>query len=291
METNEKILELIKAKGPVIPAQIFKDINSNLLFTSAHLSDLYSQKKIRITKLKVGGSPLYYLQGQEHLLQNFSNYLHEKEKKAFQLLMEKKILRDKELDPVTRVAMREISDFAIPLEVTYENNSEILWKWYLLENEEAERISKEILTEKKEVEEKQKEEKLAEFIKKEKEETFTKLTEKPKIKKRVMEKRDYFSEEIKSFFIKNKIDVKSIKIVRKNHEIDFLIQVPSGIGNLEYYCKAKNKKSISENDLGNAYLQGQLKKLPVLYLAKGELTKKAKSFLTGEFKNIRFNKI
>ncbi len=79
---NEKILQLLKLKGPVIPAQISKEIETNIIMASAYLSELSSNNLVKISNIKIGGSPLYYLLGHEHRLQDFSNKLHEKEKKS-----------------------------------------------------------------------------------------------------------------------------------------------------------------------------------------------------------------
>ena len=65
MDKNQAILEIISRKGPVIPVQVSKEINDNVLMASARLSELLSSKKVKISSLKVGGSPLYYLPGQE----------------------------------------------------------------------------------------------------------------------------------------------------------------------------------------------------------------------------------
>ena len=75
------------------------------------------------------------------------------------------------------------------------------------------------------------------------------------------------------------------EVIRKKSEIDFIIKVPSVVGTLDYYCKAKNKKRVSDGDLSAAFVQGQLKKLPVLMVITGELTKKAQELLNTEFKN------
>src|SRR3989338_1418227 len=146
MGTNERILELIKEKGPVIPAQISKIINDSLLITSARLSELLSGKHLKISYLKFGGSPLYYLHGQESMLQNFAGNLNGVEKKAYSLLEQNKILKDSGQDPQTRVALRNIKDFAVPLQVNYENKIEIFWKWYLTDNKEAEPLIRDILS-------------------------------------------------------------------------------------------------------------------------------------------------
>ena len=41
----------------------------------------------------------------------------------------KKVLRDISLEPVMRVALRELKDFAIPLNVKINGNSEVFWKF------------------------------------------------------------------------------------------------------------------------------------------------------------------
>jgi len=293
METNDKILELIKIRGPVIPSNISKDINYDILMTSAHLADLSSQKKLKISNIKIGGTPLYYLPGQESSLQNFSDSLHEKEKKAFDILKEKKVLRDNTLEPVIRVALREIKDFAVQLVVTYQDNKETFWKWYLVDKEEAEKITKDILT-RKEIKREIKKpvETLRDTVKEESvlERKKPILTKQKEVKKFV-DKPDTILNDVKNYFEKNKIIVKNSETIKKNSEFDYILEVPSGIGNLEYYCKVNNKKRINELDLSSAFVQGQTKKLPVLLLTKGELTKRAKEMLSKEFKNISINKI
>ena len=298
MDIRQRILDLMKIKGPIIPSQISKEIGLDILMTSAHLSELSSNGKLRISSLKVGGTPLYYLQGQESLLQNFSQNLHEKEKKAFDMLKDKKILEDKELEPVVRVALRQIKDFAVPLHVTHQNSTELFWKWHLLSKDEASPLIK-LLLDKKITHEKEANEMVPQkeikdkIIEKEeaKKEIKKIIEEKPKEIKKLIAKTDSFLSEIKSYFSKNKIMIKNTEIIRKNSETDFILEVPSGIGTLEYYCKAKNKSRISESDLSSAYIQGQIKKLPVLFLTKGELTKKAKEMLSKEFKNINISKL
>ena len=79
MEDNkEKILSFIKGKGPVLPVEVAKHIDSNILMASAHLAELSSNGKLKISNVKVGGSPLYYLPGQEAQLQKFADSLEEK---------------------------------------------------------------------------------------------------------------------------------------------------------------------------------------------------------------------
>ena len=145
MVDKTKILSFLEATGPTLPAKVAKYIGTDILFASAALSELVSGNEARITFLKIGGSPLYYLSGQEPMLQNFSKNLHEKERKAYALLVQEQVLEDKKLEPVIRVALRNMKDYAKPLTVERGSQKEIFWKWYLLGKEEAAEKIKSIL--------------------------------------------------------------------------------------------------------------------------------------------------
>ena len=68
-ENHEKIVEVINEKGPSLPIQIARKLSMNSLFISAFLSELVNSKRIKVSHLKVGGSPLYFLDGQEEQLE------------------------------------------------------------------------------------------------------------------------------------------------------------------------------------------------------------------------------
>lgn len=284
MEDNkEKILGFIKEKGPVLPVEVAKHIGSNILMASAHLSELSSNGKVKISNVKVGGSPLYYIPGQEAQLQGFADNLHEKEKRAYDLLLQKKVLKDSEVEPVIRVALRAIKDYAVPLEVNFKGSSTLFWKWYLLSNKDAEEMIRSFFRgQDKETEKKP--------IEKETQKRIGEALEKKKVIKKESADKNAFSDLISNYFNKNKINVLSKEVIRKS-EIDLIVQIPSAVGNLEYYCKAKNKKKINDNDLASAFAQGQLRKLPVLFLTNGELTKRAKEMLQKDFKGMGVMKV
>lgn len=310
LETREKIVDIVKSKGPVLPVQVGKEVGMSILMASAHLAELTASKRLKISSVKVGGSPLYYLAGQEAMLQKFVGNFNDKEKKAFDLLSQNKILKDSEQEPVIRVALREIKDFALPLNVKYKDNQEIFWKWHLTTDEEAEKLIKTKLgiekPEEKKAEAIQKiKEKPADKIQKQAKELQQQKLEKPVEKAQIAprqiqkpeEKRgrkpkeDLFLRELAKFFEKNKIKALSCEVIKRNSEIDFVVEIPSVVGNLQYYCKAKNKKRISDSDLSNAYVKGQFKKLPVIVLSPGELSSKAQDILKRELNNLTFKKV
>ena len=48
------------------------------------------------------------------------------------------MLQDQDLDAKTRLGLRSIKDFAIPLQVTLNGKDFLFWKWYLQPNDQAE---------------------------------------------------------------------------------------------------------------------------------------------------------
>ena len=313
MDTHEKILSFIRLKGPSIPVQISKEIGTNILLASAYLSELTSRKQLKASSVKIGGSPLYFLPGQESHLQLFSEYLNEKDRRTYELLKEKKILRENQQESLIRVSLRSIKDFAVPLQVNYSGTSEIFWKWYLLPTKEAETMIKFILEPQAEpvtplhsvlqehAEDGKKEEKIeaiapkrqilpvkeAEAVaKKEK-----KLPEEKKAQKKKKAAKEDFLELVVDYFSKNKIEVLEQNTYRKGDETDGLIRVPSAVGELTYYYKAKNKQRINEGDLSAAFIMAQEKNLPTLFLTNGQLTKKASEMLGKQFRNMQVRQL
>ncbi len=165
LETKNKILGILRFRGPSLPIHIAGQIKISSIFAGAFLSELANEDAIRISNIKVGGSPLYYIRGQESMLDPFYKYLPEKEREAFLSLKQNKILEDKKQEPAIRVALRSIKDFAIP----FKKDEEIFWRFHSTTEQEVRGIL-EPETEKKEekiTETKVKEEKKEEKVVKE----------------------------------------------------------------------------------------------------------------------------
>ena len=131
-EIKNKIIEFLKNNGPSLPVQISRSVDMDTLFTSAFLSELLSEKKIKITNMKVGTSPVYFVSGTEEGLEKYSEYLNQKEKEAFNLLKENSFLDDEPQEPAIRVALRQIKDFAMP----FEEKSKLFWRYFLARKED-----------------------------------------------------------------------------------------------------------------------------------------------------------
>jgi CBS domain-containing protein len=117
LETQkERIKQFIEVNGPSLPVHISGHLKLDSMIAGAFLADLLADKELKISNLRVGNSPLYFLRGQEFQLEKFANYLPGKEREAFHLLKENLILNDKLMLPAIRVALRAIKDYALPLE-------------------------------------------------------------------------------------------------------------------------------------------------------------------------------
>ena len=218
-----------------------------------------------------------------------------------------------------------IKDYAKPLTVTAGAQQLLFYKYFLVDDAEAETLIKSALglapkepekikkaeerpIEKKETKEKEeKKEPVKETRREEKKESVEKATpehtpETPK-KERVEKKKapkserpveqqtlahaenapaalpkDEFLKKISDYCAKSGIVIKSAAVLKKNADLDLVIVVPSPVGAVEYYCKARAKKKSSEQDIAAALEQGMQRKLATIYLTTGEVGKKGKEY-------------
>jgi len=290
--------DFLKSNGPSLPVRISKVVGTNIMMASVLLSQLVSEKKIKLTNENIGGSPLYYIQGQESFLQDrLGSHLTGKKKEAFNILKEKKVLNDQELEPAIRIALREIKDFAVPIDVNLNGNFERFWRWYLITNEDVKNIlfkkepevKQEVKQAIKETKIGKPEEKRPEIKEKKIEIKKVEVEEKKEDKKEIKKKIDFYLS-IDNYFSDNKIEILNEEIVKKDKEFNFLVEIPSNLGRLKYFVKVRNKKKINEGDLSLAYNEAQAKSLPLLFLTNGDIAKKAKEHLDKNLSGIVFKK-
>ena len=275
---KNKILSTISIRGPSLPVQISKAINMSLLFTSAFLSELFSEKKVKISNLRIGSSPLYFIEGQEEKLENFIEHLNQREKEAFILLKKEKILDDEKQTPVVRVALREIKDFAVPINIKSNEGIKLFWKFFTTTEEEIKNIfqmkeptKEEIISPKKEVEE------IKEIIKEKKQKTEIK-------------EESNFSKKIKDYISSKDIEITDI-LTEKKKELKAKIRIDIIFGKQEFLLIAKDKKKLFEKDLISLTEEIKNEKLPLYIIIPGDLDKKAKEYLRLWKNLIRVEKI
>ena len=325
-EVKERIVGTMRLRGPSLPVHIARTINTSPIFASAFLSELYSEGRVKISNMKVGSSPLYYLPGQENLLENFIEYLNQREKEAFYLLKKEKILHDDVQTPVVRVALRAIKDFAIPIKINIKGEARAIWKYHMLPEmefrsvaeqyfspetrreikeeiktiavqkvevplmEQAQQIHEQIVNVRQAVSEKplevEKEEENLEI--EEEDENREILIEKP-LKK--MKAKDFeFSNKVKEYLSKKDIELLSI-VEEKKKDFTARVRIDMAFGKQEYFLVAKDKKKISEIDLTMAHQRAQSEKILALILSPGEPDKKAMEYLRTWRNLVKFERI
>ena len=273
-EKKAAIIAALKQKGPLLPVQAAREIGLSILFSSAILSEMAENKLLKLSNLKVGGSPLYYLEGQESQLENFAKYLGGKEKEAFELLKKHQLLEDATLEPAHRVAMREIKDFAIPMKVRVGSEEQLFWRFYSTNKEE---IAQKLLRLTKKIEKKTEKEKIHKAkIKQKQEESAIQKTKQEKAEKH--EEKSLLSADF-SGRIFEWLQKKNIEFVEKKQErkkeIEAIVNIISQIGKIPFLLIAKEKKNINEADISIALQKGQAARLNVIFLSTGKPTKKA----------------
>ena len=105
--------------------------------------------------------------------------------------------------------------------------------------------------------------------------------QKPKLKK-VHEPGDT-SIAVRNYFSQKKAVIIEEKILRKNSELEYLVEIPSSVGKVKFFVKYRNKKVITDADLVLAHNDAQLRKLPLLFLSSGDLNKKAIEYASKHF--------
>ncbi len=265
-QIKEKIIFVFKKRGPSLPVHIASETGLSMLFASAFLSELLSEKKIKLSFMKVGSSPIYLISGQEPMLERFSQHLKSKEKEAFELLKRKKFLKDEEQVPAIRIALREIRDFAI----AFKKNEEIFWRYFIIPENEFESPKIKPMEKVPQPEDKKKPE---EGISNKQElNIFDKQkTTKTSVKKRTTTKKnnDKFFNKVKEFLSRRSIEILDIENFSKN---DLILRVK--IKEEEKLLVAYNKKRISETEIIKAHKKATELNLKYIILSLGEPMKK-----------------
>lgn len=270
-EIKQNIVNVLRNRGPCLPVHISSEVKISALFASAFLSELLSEKQLKLSYMRVGNSPLYLLPGQEPLLERFAHHLKSKEKEAFLLLKEKKILKDSEQHPAIRVALRNIRDFAIP----FRKDIEIYWRYLTvpeigLKQESEKEISLEIPIK----------EKILDIFEDDQPKEIKQIppkikSEKKKIsKKKTTKKNDIFFNKVKEFLSSKFITIIEVENLSKN---ELILRIKSkGKENVLF---AYNKTRINEADIIKASKKANEIKLPYILLSKGGPLKKVENLL------------
>ncbi len=275
---RDKVYEFVKIKGVVLPIDIAKEFKLDTLFASALLSELAKSNKVKISYLKVGSSPLYYIPEKKYMLEQYINYLNKKEREAFNMIKEKKLIKDKELEPAMRVALSSLKDFAVLIEVVKPNGeSEKYWKFYTLNDQDVINIIKE---------KESKNDNLIDLSHEKERHDKINLNEKEEKKEQKKEKKEDFHKRIYQLLHENKVIIKREEIIKKNREIFFVLSIPTSFGYIDFCCYCIDKKRLTEQDIALRYVEALNRHMPLLIITTATVNKNIHEKIGKKFKSI-----
>lgn len=276
---KQRVLSYLQHYGPSVPVQLSKVLGSDSFFAGAILSELLSEKHVKMTTAKLGRSPLYYLPGQENKLEVLYPHLPDKEKEAYQFLKERKLVKDREAVPSIRVAFRMMKDFAVPVTFQTTTGEELYWKWHLASDEELQPLQLPVQR--------------SSDVLSAPEHHPPVLQASPSLSTGGEKAMPFDVSGVLSSYIRERqLTLLEQRVIRKNQEIHGVVRVPSNIGALDVFLVVKSKKKISDTDLAMAQQKGAAKGCMTIFLTNGELTKKAKDHLDKHLKgHVLFHRV
>ena len=322
---DQQVVGLLRSKGPLVVNDIRKALKTDSFLVGATLSSLLSRKVVKVTHLKKGSSPFYYVPTQEPLLEKFIDQHNSKDQAAIQKLRESQVLRDRDLELIDRVALRQVKDFAKEVVAQVPGGQILFWRYYLLTEAQAIELIKErywhtkkeepapaketeqesVATVVPEHEMPQEPPIVVEDVREEspkptvqptpvakevptkpitipkKEQAQTKLSEEP-----APIKGSPFYDDVIAYFKAQDIQLVQQEQIAKDREYGFVVTVPSAVGELKMYCRARNKKKLNEGDVAPALLKAKQLDLPCLFLTGGSFTKKSLALIEKEYSGV-----
>ena len=291
-EVKDKIISYLNTVGPSLPIPIAKNLNMSTLFASAFLSEFASDGAVKISCMKVGGSPLYFTSEKESMLENFTRFLGQKEREACLLLKEKGVLQDDTQHPAIRVALRSIKDFAIP----FKKDGKIFWRYFTLKESEIiipeikeevktpeTPVTPEVIEEKRDLNKVEQEliekQRQLEDAKKEISELKSKANDNKievlkKPNKKTKQRGANFLDEIADLLLKKNIEIINVEQADKKQAFARI-----RVNKEEYLLAAFNKKKIDDTDILKAYKKSITLGLPYYVLSKGDPSKKTQDII------------
>ena len=275
-QNKDRILSLINMRGPSLPVQIARAIGLEPLFASAFLSELYAEGRIKLSNLRVGSSPLYYIPGQEQMLEKFMEYLNQREKEAFQILKKENLLEDEKLSPVIRVALRTIKDFAIPVRIRIKDNPKLFWKYFLVQDSELEPLILNLYPKPKEPtqqipQQRQESHQNQDIPVQEPQQPLHQQI--PKQRKRIKQDKEAFLNKIKENLKNKNIDL--LEVLEYNNK-EIMAKIKDKTKDKESILFVINKKRPDEKTIKKAYKKSTPYNLPYAIMTKSESSKSLK---------------
>lgn len=312
--TPEQITDVFRKSGPLLPVELAKRLGVDSFIAKAFLSQMVEANQVRITQERIGNEFLYFIPGQESSasakLQTFpknkvevtpatyapapsvapaqSKYSPPEQNKNLQVKQEQfmqrlqdiesREVRDRRMNAVLPITVEDVRSLFVEKPVAV--GGEILSK--LKSKVAAEIIENSIEDLAEDIEEIPR----AKLIQRD-------LTEKPSV---VSAKQGKYAVKSKSkgavgegncviqaigYLTGIGGNILSKEMLRKGKDAEIIVELDSAVGPMKMLAVVRDKKTINDADLNLAYNSGVDKKMPVLFLTRGKLTKKAEEYNRG----------
>jgi hypothetical protein len=276
---KDKIIEFIKENGPSLPVQVVSKIGGDSFIANAYLSELVDSKALLQSSEKVGSVPLYYLAGQEKLMEKKLKDLNFTVKTA-RTFQKKRVEDTPELDAKRDNFNKRLEKIEAEESQRKETKKSAL--------ERARELIKRTVKRPRVVEIPRVE--VPVRVERPRVEVRLKVSKpmRPKIERPEDVKAPSFSKNALDFLEGLNVDIlKSEKI--KDNSGAFIIRAPSSVGPLKFYVKLWSKKRLNKSDIAESYALALEKKMPVIILTNGTVAKTTRKYLkeVGGFVRVR----
>jgi hypothetical protein len=280
----DKAFDVVRT-GPVLPVEVASKLGVDSFLANAYLSQLVEAGKIRQSTERVGNSFVYFLAGQEaQASSRVSNLLQggkktarmyassvpagpevEQKRQAFtqrlaEIEAKEQIRKPAPQQPLLQIAQQK------PQAVSETQKQEFLNTLKpAIESQLKQQIQPQVAPAQLNLP------KIPSP-----QEVFAAVGQ--KIKSTIFMEDGRVVEKALGFLIDAGAEIIGKELRKKGREADILAIVPTPIGPIKFFVMARDKRTVSEAELSLAFTAGQHKKLPVIYVTNGKLTKSAQNY-------------
>lgn len=310
----DRILELVQKNGPALPVDVASKLGLDSFLASAYMQQLVEAGKLHVGKEKIGGSQIFFVAGQESAANTKVKNLIETSKKTARMFAKDvpnnpavQQKRDAFSTRLKEIEAREVKThqrrIVEPLAIMEPGHKVIPITLKSVSQEVVgsppdRAVGGQMMPKPKPVEEAKKpDETKPEQIVEVEEVRYEapKLEappepEKPKSIAREVIEKTFFKKPEKpmepgplvdaamAMLVDSGVEIISKELKKKGKEADIVFDLPTKIGNIKMLAVIRNKKSISEADLSMAYTEGVNRKMFVVFITDGKMTKTAHNY-------------
>lgn len=251
---HNKIIAVLQQFGPLLPVEIASKTNMDSFMAKAYLVELAEEGKIKISKEKIAESNLYFLSGQEPLVQQKLMQIAQQQQKTPRTYSRTDVNVTPEVAAKRDAFAQRLAEIEAAEQKRKQSNPRPL--------PPLPPIPKPVSSQPTSPEPRAGELGAGELEAK-------------------------YEPEIERTFIDKAMDwlrLENIEIIEeltaKKTEIELIVKVNTDFGQTLFYVKIKQKKTVTEADLVSVYAAAMEQNLPGVLLTNGKLSKSADRFLT-----------